>query len=381
MIRKTFRSVRMPITILALAAAVALGPLSARGADHLDGPRFKVNPAALGNLDLNDIYIFQAPNPQQTVMIMTVSPAAGILTPTTFSTFGTYQFLIYNTGGTSPNLTIQFNFGVPNAKGVQPFSYEAFNAAGEVLLRGGGLSGRNNPLNVGGWVRADLFDDPFFFDSNAFNKFKAEALAGNPNAADVFLQRGPNNVPNNFFAGLNVLAIVVQVPSVLLQSSRKDPMIGITARTLLPGDIQFDRTGRPSISTVLIPDADKDLFNSLVPAQDFFVVPIAAGELTALFGNPTTALEHAQFLLPDIMTFDTASRKGFLNGRQLADDVVDTELTLLSNGVVTTDDVPNDSVFVTNFPFLGRPNPKQAIRNLFINAATTGKSTTVKQPK
>jgi hypothetical protein len=177
------------------------------------------------------------------------------------------------------------------------------------------------------------------------------------------------------------MAIVVQVPSVLLQSSRKNTMIGITARTLLPGNVQFDRMGRPAINTVLIPDADKDLFNSLVPAQDFYAVPIAAGELTKLFGNPTTAMAHAQFLLPDIMTFDTASRKGFLNGRRLTDDVVDTELDLLSNGVVPTDDVPNDSLFRTTFPYLGSPNPKSAIFVPLGQAATTGKTKTVTKPK
>jgi hypothetical protein len=381
MINKSFPSACMSTATLALAAAVALGPVSARGADHLDGPRLQVAPTVLGNLDINDVYIFQAPNPQQTVMIMTLSPAAGVLGPAMFSTFGTYQFLIYNTGTTSPNLTIQFNFGALNAKGQQPFTYEAFNPAGQVLLAGAGLSRQNNALKVGGAVRPDIYDDPFFFDLNAFNKFKAEALAGNPNAADVFLKRGVTNIPNNFFAGFNVMAIVVQVPSVLLQSSRKDTMIGITARTLIPDNVQFDRMGRPAINTVLIPDTDKDLFNSLVPAQDFYAVPIAAGELTKLFGNPTTALAHAQFLLPDIMTFDTSSRKGFLNGRRLTDDVVDAELTLLSNGVVTTDGVPNDSLFRDTFPYMGSPNPKTAIHVPLLKAATTGKTTTPKKSK
>jgi hypothetical protein len=374
MMKTTFPPVRLLVAglALALAATFVLGPVSARGADHLDSPRLKVAPTILGNLDINDVYIFQGANRQHTVMIMTLSPAAGVLGPAMFSTFGTYQFLIYNTGGTSPDLTIQFNFGALTARGCQPFVYEVFNSAGHVLLTGGGMSGQNNPVKVGGMVRADIFDDPFFFDLNAFNKFKAEALAGNPNAADVFLKRGVNNIPNNFFGGFNVMAIVLEVPSVLLQSNKKNTHIGITARTLVNGDVQFDRMGRPGINTVLIPDADKDLFNSLVPAQDFFAVPLATAELTALFGNPTTAQAHAQALLPDIMTFDTSSSKGFLNGRQLADDVIDAELTLLSNGVVTTDGVPNDSVFRTTFPYLGTPNPKKAVHSALIQSLMTG---------
>jgi hypothetical protein len=383
MMKTFFPPVRLPIAALALtlAAGVVLGPTSARGADHLDSPRLKVAPTILGNLDVNDVYIFQGANRSHTVMIMTLSPAAGVLGPTLFATFGTYQFLIYNTGGTSPDLTIQFNFGALTARGCQPFVYEVFNPVGHVLLSGGGMTGQNNAVKVGGWVRADLFDDPFFFDLNAFNKFKAEALSGDPNAANVFLKRGVNNIPNNFFGGFNVLAIVVEVPSVLLQSSKQNTKIGVTARTLVEGNVQFDRMGRPGINTVLIPDADKDLFNSLVPAQDFFAIPFATAELTALFGNHTTAMAHAQLLLPDIMTFDTSSGKGFLNGRQLADDVIDAELTLLSNGVVTTDNVPNDSVFRTTFPYLGTPNPKKAVRSALIQSLTTGKTTNAKTPK
>ena len=38
--------------------------------------------------------------------------------------------------------------------------------------------------------------------------------------------------------------------------------------------------------------------------------------------------------------------------------MIDTELALLSNGAVTTDGVVNDSVFQSQFPYLGTPNPK-----------------------
>jgi hypothetical protein len=128
-----------------------------------------------------------------------------------------------------------------------------------------------------------------------------------------------------------------------------------------------------------LPDDRKDLFNSAVPAQDASFIPIAAMELTQLFGNPTRALAQAQFLLPDIMTFDTSSRDGFLNGRQLIDDVIDAELNLLTSGAVTTDNVVNDSVFSSRFPYLGKPNPKkvtlQALQ-VAAQAPTSGKPVT-----
>src|SRR4051794_13848115 len=87
-----------PIAALALLGALALGPVGAEAADHLDGPRLMANPTGLGNLDLNDVYAFQGSNPQNAVLIMTLSPAAGVLGPASFSTFGAYEFKVDNDG-------------------------------------------------------------------------------------------------------------------------------------------------------------------------------------------------------------------------------------------------------------------------------------------
>lgn len=360
MIGKKFGFGGLAGAVLAFAATIAATPFEARAADHLDGPRLMANPAGLGNLDINDVYIFQGANPKNTVLIMTLSPAAGILGPASFSTIGAYEFKIVNDGSTAEHMTIRFNFGAPDGTGHQAYQFAAISAAGQVLLAGGGTTGRTTKLRDGVMARPDLYDDPFFFDLNAFNRFKARALAGDPNAASEFLARGVKNIPQNFFGGFNVMAIVVEVPSVLLQSSKADTKIGVWARTLLEiqGEVQFDRMARPAINTVLLPDGFKDTFNSAVPAQDTAFIPIATDELTKLFGNPAQAQAHATLLLPDIMTFDTSSRAGFLNGRQLPDDVIDAELSLLTGGAVTTDKVGNDSVFQPGFPYLGTPNPK-----------------------
>jgi hypothetical protein len=76
--------------------------------------------------------------------------------------------------------------------------------------------------------------------------------------------------------------------------------------------------------------------------------------LTALGAADPEGLAHV--LLPDILTFDTSSAAGFLNGRQLADDVIDAELNLITNGGLTTDCIGNDSTFLSGFPYVGDPN-------------------------
>jgi hypothetical protein len=197
-------------------------------------------------------------------------------------------------------------------------------------------------------------------------------LAGDPNAGEVFLDRSGGtvnpNIPNNFFGGFNCIAIVLEVPSVQLQSSKANTSIGVWARTTVPGanfgpqnPEQFDRKGRPGINTVLMPDALKDAFNSGSPETDAQFRDAAKTELGLLFGTPdATRATQVNLLLPDVLTLKTRDADGFdkLNGRRLADDVIDVELSLLTSGAVTTDDVNNDSVFRKAFPYLGTPNPK-----------------------
>ena len=86
----------------------------------------------------------------------------------------------------------------------------------------------------------------------------------------------------------------------------------------------------------------------------------------------------AGLLLPDILVFDVTKPDGFGtfligpggqnflgNGRRLRDDVVDFELTVLSNGAITTDNVGDDNIsaaamgittIVPNFPYIGPRN-------------------------
>ena len=57
-----------------------------------------------------------------------------------------------------------------------------------------------------------------------------------------------------------------------------------------------------------------------------------------------------------MLTFDTSKSAGFLNGRRLADDVIDAELGLITEGASTTDCVDkNDKAFPGAFPYLARP--------------------------
>lgn len=197
-----------------------------------------------------------------------------------------------------------------------------------------GLTGAISSVQGGGRVTAGLFDDPFFFDLNGF-------------------QNGFKFTGNDFFAGLNVNAIVMEIP----RSTFGVTNIAVTARTMDRGQ-QLDRMGRPAINTVLISSERKDLFNVGMPIrdpQDFGSDVV--NSIVGLGRTSSDAMALASVLLPDQLTVDTASSASFLNGRKLADDVIDVELKLLTGNNAATDGVNmNDKLFRSTFPYLALPH-------------------------
>ena len=298
-------------------------------ADHLDAPSLIGN----GHLDINDLYAFQSPmNAANTVLIMTVNPFAGVVSGTTFGTADVeYEFLIDNNGDAKPDLTYGATFFTDPQGGSQNILLTRDDTA---IAFGSTDNATSLPTSGGGKVQAGLFDDPFFFD-----------LAG--------FQNGLNFTGDDAFAGANVSAIVFEVPS----SDLGGPNISVWARTMLQHH-QVDRMGRPAINTVLLPSGRKDEFNLGQPVDDpnNFGADVQAA-IETLSGDPNYAATLTGILLPDVLTFDTSSAAGFLNGRQLADDVIDAELDLLTLGGVTGDGVNgNDIPFRDVFPYLAPPH-------------------------
>jgi hypothetical protein len=329
-------SVRPTLTRLALAGLALLPAALSRAADHLDAPQLRV--AGARDKDINDVYVFRSPaNPANTVLVMTVNPFAGRVNPfgtmsgTTFGTNVDYRFQIDNNGDALPDVTYSTTFTAPVA-GIQTVT-AARTANSLTAPLAGGSTGTNLAVAGGGMLRAGLFDDPFFFDLVGFNN-------------------GFNFTGADTFVGANISAIVLEVPSTDFGAQN----IGVWASTHV-GGVQIDRMGRPAINTALIPSSMKDAFNAGIPSTDQanFSDEVTAS-ITSL-SNAANAAGLTPVLLPDTLTFDTSNAGGFLNGRRLADDVIDAELNLLSAGAVTGDGVnANDAAFSGAFPYLAAPN-------------------------
>jgi len=332
--------------VLVLALAFGLFAAPAKAADHLDAPGL-TPPGGDTRLDITDVYAFQSPtNSANTVLVLNVNPLAGVLNNGTFRAGASYEFKLDSNGDAKEDLTYKVTFSAPNGSRQQDVTLRRLPAAGgggSVLAKG--QTGQNISIPGGGMLYAGVFDDPFFFDLNAF-------LSVN------FCAPG-----TNFFQGLNVSSIVLEVPSSWLGSNN----VGVWARTVLD-DKQIDRMGRPAINTVFIPNnpfepkgsepSQKNAFNGGKPRndqRDFRGEVVDTLEIFYGAGSPT-AQALADFLLPDVLTVDTSSSAGFPNGRGLSDDVIDIELGLVTNGAVTTDCVGNDSAFTNSFPYLAPAN-------------------------
>lgn len=308
-----------------------------RAADHGDAPGVRVD----DRLDINDVYAFQSPNQSgNVVFIVTVQPIAGITGQATFHPTADYDIFVNTNADPDYEFAFNFRFGTPGTGNIQQLRFVGESRTARIFDVLDSTS-RTIDLPGGGFVRANLIDDPFFFDLIAF---RAGLTTFCPGAA----RQGVN-----FFRGLNTLAFALELPRSLFGGNN----IGVWSRTALNG-AQVDRMGRPVINTVFIPGAMKDAFNQANPIDDqrLFRDPFTA-TARALGNSADRANFLADFLLPDLLAINTASTDGFPNGRRLQDDTVDISLNLASNGAVTTDCVANDSTFRTTFPYWAGPNP------------------------
>jgi hypothetical protein len=215
------------------------------------------------------------------------------------------------------------------------------SASGDVLIDGALVSFGSDAMvtTVGPFsFFAGIRSDPFFFDLLGF-------------------LNGLKFTGSDFFIDKNAFSMVLEVPNSTLGPN---PHVGIWARCARRQNgklVQIDRMGRPAINTVFNHGADKNTFNSITPSQDRAQFEASFVATLESFGYSTTdATAIAEILLPDILTYDSSSSAGFLNGRKLTDDVIDIELSLVTNGAVTTDGVGPHTDLLADFPYLGNPH-------------------------
>jgi hypothetical protein len=351
---------------LGLAAMLAFG--AARGADHADAPGLSGDAQA----DINDLYAFRSPeNPDNLVVALTVNPltAPPQNASTTFGSDVAYNIHVDNTGDNVADATVTVTF-----------SGDTFAVAGlgtapitGKVTPGTNAASANAPVitNAGG-IRlfAGQRDDPFFFDLVGFKNFVAAPFT----PANGLRPAG--ETPSDTLAGLNVSAIVIELPITAVTGASNSNTGVIKAwATTSRGGVQRDRMAIPAINTALIPSDMKDAFNAGSPSTDATVFRAAAqaqveGLRAAVLsvlgpenGGPLGDLDAATVagaLIPDIVTIDFSAPVAFPNGRRLSDDVVNAALGIVLNrgGAAGISDAidANDKAFSNTFPYLAAPH-------------------------
>lgn len=370
--------------IVGVISAVGAGPLLVGAADHLDAPTAKSN----HQIDITDLYAFKSG--AGTTLIMNVNPLTTPADSKTarFSTSALYEFKVDVSGDGVADISYRVKFGATRfaSDGAVVQNYAVRRATGDSARRnewtgvnygGGGTTAYQRTINrvttLTGGIRgfAGVRDDPFFFDLAGFATFKTELLKG---TTDVPTLLG-DFTGTDTFAGTNVSSIALWVPDRYLGGTGRH--IGVWATTSLAtstGYVQVDRMGRPAINTVFnglhvplsstLNNAEKEAFNRLSPRNDRAVATDNVEAVLGAIGNvldendlpaytPTQISGIAKVLLPDTLTFQVGNSAGFLNGRKLADDVIDAEFGLLTNGNISSDGVnANDKAFTGVFPYL-----------------------------
>jgi len=229
--RPTTRRRMLAAGLLVLAGAAGAAGL-AIGSDHQDTAEVELNP----KMDMTDVYAFPGSTPGRIVLAMN---SRAFLTPgaaaadASFDPDLLYQFKIDNDGDAREDQVIQVTFtgtGADQQVEVRgPVAPPVQGAtANEVADASPAVSGLIN-ANLGSSDNLQVFtgprDDPFFIDLEAafciLPDRKPEggalsqpcALTANPAAPFYFRNPGVNYVE-----GFNVLSIVVELPSSLIEN-------------------------------------------------------------------------------------------------------------------------------------------------------------------
>jgi hypothetical protein len=377
-----------------VALTIGVAPILTNAADHLDAPALggatangQIAPhSEHGDRDINDVYVFRAPdNANRTVIAMTVNPAINLFGGH-FGTNVRYIFNVDKNGDNKADLAYVARFGGVDrgSSAMKPeqdyriVRYTGSNARSfdeGTMVAWGETNGGNASSRYNLPARAGVRSDPFFFDLTGFIGTSTKLKTGTAVGGDAL-----GNNPTDFFANLNTNAIVLSIPN-----SQLPDTIGVWATTQYRSDGRWrsgDQMGRPAINTVFNPLADKDLFNRTPPSRQAtaydgkFRKNVINGlkffsslDSEGAYSNAQAAA-LAGVLIPDVLVYSRSSKlPAPLNGRALADDGIDVEVNVTTGGDPlglfsdrdATGAVPSDGVgphtdYLAHFPYLGKPH-------------------------
>jgi hypothetical protein len=392
---------------LLLACSVHLGSsLQLLASDAADAPGATKDVGA----DIGDVYFFLDPN-DNAFAVAAVTVGDGIVPAMNaqkgfFDAGVRFVFAFENTGDALTDYIIQVSHSAQTSRTVPQTATITVGPKPTLLPNGATFTapttisrsafGPMSPPTFGGGTQAQqvptittnaigisyfagLIDDPCFFDSPAVQAYRASRVANQVNPA--ILTRGRDS-----HAGTNTLVICLRVPVALIKGTGDVVGLWVAAqrerdldadKKFKKGDpttewVNVDRMGNPFINHLFTSYSIKDAYNEATPAQDaagMFATDIV-NNLTALQTNSSfinilasLCITQGDMLRLNVNIPNTGNEGGdnptaaYPNGRRPNDDVTDTIITLVNNGVFQGDAVnDNELPFKNVFPFFAQPH-------------------------
>lgn len=319
---------------------------------HLSGPNLR-SPEDDARLDLTDLFVFPAATTGRTVLIMDVNPyapkRAAALHP------GAVYRINVDTDGDN-RADIAFSFTCSEYRDGQQ-TCSVYRAIGE----------RARDYEAGG--ERLLADAPVCFGAEATVTHTGPytffcGLRSDPFFADL------DGIVHDFqwtgvdaMAEENIFGLCLEMPDSLLGDN---PAIGVWARVCVRRDgrlVSVDRGAHPSLTAYFNAEDVKEEYNTREPADDWdhYRAPWTAA-LQHFGGYSQDAAEKAlRTVLPDILRYDRTRPAHYPNGRSLTDDVTSARLAMLTNGKISSDNIPPHGDLLREFPYLGAPHPAHAM--------------------
>lgn len=192
--KNTKRYTRLAVVGLGAASLLMLTHDGVQAADHTEAPGAIADPPA----DLADFYMWHN-DAGKLVAVMTFAGKAEAGAPPTYDVDALYGFHIDNNDDDVADINIWCRFGTNTA--MDEWGVQCLNVPGSAGPIEGPVE-TNIDDGAGNMVFAGSREDPFFFDLDGF---QATLMSG-------MLEF---NSENDFFAGLNVTAIVVEMDAAM----------------------------------------------------------------------------------------------------------------------------------------------------------------------
>jgi hypothetical protein len=340
------------------STVLVLGSSMAFSSEHREAAGVYLEPSA----DITDFYAYVNPfDKSKLVLAAAYNGFASTTAPETysFSNEVRYDFNIDNDGDVRADHLIRVTFSKPT---YGPQEMKIFIFPNDIKLTGSttftptsSLSAPDAVINEGPEgikFFAGLRDDPFFFDVVA--SFRA------------FSRLGTFSTGIDRFKGLNVSAIVIELPLSLITNRHRDHLqIWADSEKKIDGHWkQIQRVGNPAVKPIFIPNDLKDKFNATQPWQDaaLFTQSVKDSVINKLGGDDAVVKLVLSQIVPDTIKIDINKPAVWPNGRAIDEDTMDLMFAYNLNKpfVYAPGDLDgvhyNDVPFLTEFPYLAPPH-------------------------